>query len=157
MLNTCLFAVVRPHIRNRIMKQVFNNKRLQNQAGWCSDSKFKYQQQLELTLSAYNSLICYKLRDDGVSRIHLVVTVKQRRVWWCTDCNHNLLLHWLSSWFGISGTALLWLKSYLSSRSFSAKASNHTSQPLPHSKICVVIVTANLLVQPNSHSYLVAS
>ena len=26
-----------------------------------------------------------------------------------------------------------------------------------HSKICVVIVTANLLVQPNSHSYLVAS
>ena len=24
---------------------------------------------------------------------------------------------------------------------------------LPHSKICVVIVTANLLVQPNSHSY----
>src|SRR6218665_3208579 len=39
--------------------------------------------------------------------------------------------HRLSSWFGISGTALLWLKSYLSSRSFSVKASNHTSQPLP--------------------------
>src|SRR6218665_1545078 len=43
----------------------------------------------------------------------------------------NLLLHRLSSWFGISGTALLWFKSYLSSRSFSVKASNHTSQPLP--------------------------
>src|SRR6218665_1206601 len=29
--------------------------------------------------------------------------------------DHNLLLHRLSSWFGISGTALLWFKSYLSS------------------------------------------
>src|SRR6218665_2708731 len=45
--------------------------------------------------------------------------------------DHNRLLHRLSSWFGISGTALLWFKSYLSSRSFSVKASNHTSQPLP--------------------------
>src|SRR6218665_3754985 len=45
--------------------------------------------------------------------------------------DHNLLLHRLSFWFGISETALLWLKSYLSSRSFSVKASNHTSQPLP--------------------------
>ena len=45
--------------------------------------------------------------------------------------DHNLLLHRLSSWFGISGTALLWFKSYLSSRSFSVKASNHTSQALP--------------------------
>src|SRR6218665_3152836 len=45
--------------------------------------------------------------------------------------DHNLLLHRLSSWFGISGTALLWFKSCLSSRSFSVKASNHTSQPLP--------------------------
>src|SRR6218665_308645 len=44
--------------------------------------------------------------------------------------DHTLLLHRLSSWFGISGTALLWFKSYLSSRSFSVKASNHTSQPL---------------------------
>src|SRR6218665_2975907 len=36
--------------------------------------------------------------------------------------DHNLLLHRLSSYFGISGTALLWFKSYLSSRSFSIKA-----------------------------------
>src|SRR6218665_2176493 len=28
--------------------------------------------------------------------------------------DHNLLLRRLSSWFGISGTALLWFKSYLS-------------------------------------------
>src|SRR6218665_4142990 len=45
--------------------------------------------------------------------------------------DHNLLLHRLSSYFGISGTALLWFKSYLSSRSFSVKVSNHTSQFLP--------------------------
>jgi len=41
----------------------------------------------ELTLSAYNSLICYKLSDDGVSRsrLRLVVTVRQRKVWWCVE------------------------------------------------------------------------
>src|SRR5688572_15833383 len=45
--------------------------------------------------------------------------------------DHSLLLHRLSSWFGVSGTALLWFQSYLSSRSFSVKASSHCSQPLP--------------------------
>ena len=32
--------------RKSIIKQAFSNKRLQNQAGWSSDSKIKYQQQL---------------------------------------------------------------------------------------------------------------
>src|ERR1700733_5174853 len=45
--------------------------------------------------------------------------------------DHTLLLHRLSSWFGLSGTALNWFQSYLSSRSFSGKASGHCSQPLP--------------------------
>ena len=45
--------------------------------------------------------------------------------------DHNLLLHRLSSWFGISGTALVLFKSYLSSKSVSVKASNHSSEPLP--------------------------
>ena len=45
--------------------------------------------------------------------------------------HYSLLLRRLSSWFGVFGTAQPWFKSYLSSRSFSVKASNHTSQPLP--------------------------
>src|SRR6218665_3753176 len=45
--------------------------------------------------------------------------------------DHNILLQRLSSWFGVSGTALLWFKSYLSTRSFSVKACSHSSQPLP--------------------------
>src|SRR6218665_1511733 len=50
--------------------------------------------------------------------------------------DHNLLLHRLSSWFGISGTALLWFKSYLSSRSFSVKASIVTAPHNPsHSPV----------------------
>src|SRR6218665_1476306 len=44
---------------------------------------------------------------------------------------HNILLQRLSSWFGVSGTALLWFQSYLSTRSFSVKPCSHSSQPLP--------------------------
>src|SRR6218665_820294 len=45
--------------------------------------------------------------------------------------DNNILLQRLSSWFGVSGTALLWFQSYLFTRSFSVKASSHSSQPLP--------------------------
>jgi hypothetical protein len=45
--------------------------------------------------------------------------------------DHTLLPHRLSSRCGVSGTALHWFQSYLSSRSFSVKASGHCSQPLP--------------------------
>jgi len=41
-------------------------------------------------LAAYNSLICYKLCDNGVSRLRLVVTVRQRKVWWCAGCRRTL-------------------------------------------------------------------
>src|SRR6218665_2862367 len=45
--------------------------------------------------------------------------------------DHNILLQRLSSWFGVSGTALLWFNLYVSSRCFSVKACSHSSQPLP--------------------------
>src|SRR6218665_1536451 len=45
--------------------------------------------------------------------------------------DHNILLQRLSSWFGVSVTALLWFQSYLSTRSFSVKACSHSSQPIP--------------------------
>src|SRR6218665_908686 len=45
--------------------------------------------------------------------------------------DHNILLQRLSSWFGVSSTALLWFQSSLSTRSFSVKACSHSSQPLP--------------------------
>jgi len=32
-------------------------------------------------LTAYNSLICYKLSDDGVSKLRLMVTVRERKVY----------------------------------------------------------------------------
>ena len=41
--------------------------------------------------------------------------------------DHAILLNRLSSVFGISGTALSWIKSYLSSRSFIVSASGHSS------------------------------
>ena len=44
--------------------------------------------------------------------------------------DHNILLHRLSSWFGISGTALDWFRSYLSSRSFSVSCTGLSSSPL---------------------------
>src|SRR6218665_1537026 len=45
--------------------------------------------------------------------------------------DHNILLQRLSSLFGVSGTVLLWFQSYLSTRSLSVKACNHSSEPLP--------------------------
>ena len=43
--------------------------------------------------------------------------------------DHTILLHRLHSWFGISNTALSWIKSYLSSRSFSVDINGIKSAP----------------------------
>src|SRR6218665_1313457 len=48
-----------------------------------------------------------------------------------TAIDHSILLQRLSTWFGVSGTALLWFQFYLSTRSFSVQACSHSSQPLP--------------------------
>ena len=41
--------------------------------------------------------------------------------------DHSILIHRLSSWFGIENTALSWFQSYLSSRSFTAACGNTKS------------------------------
>jgi len=56
---------------------------------------FRFQVQVpatvnELTLPAYNSLICYKLSDDGVCRLCFVVTEK------------SLMVSWLQTYFALS-------------------------------------------------------
>src|SRR6218665_3885109 len=45
--------------------------------------------------------------------------------------DHNILLKRLSTWFGFTDKALLWIQSYLSSRSFSIKTSKASSQSCP--------------------------
>src|SRR6218665_1082405 len=45
--------------------------------------------------------------------------------------DHNILLKRLSTWFGFTDTALHWIQSYLSSRSFSVKTSKTSSQSCP--------------------------
>ena len=50
--------------------------------------------------------------------------------------DHNILLIRLSSWFGIHGTALNWLRSYLSSRCFRVKCNNDFSSS--HTCLCGV-------------------
>jgi Reverse transcriptase (RNA-dependent DNA polymerase) len=44
-----------------------------------------------------------------------------------TDVDHSTLIERLSSWYGIEGTALNWIKSYLSSRSLHVKMKNYQS------------------------------
>ena len=45
--------------------------------------------------------------------------------------DHNILLQRLTSWFGITGTAHSWLKSYLTSRSFAVLANGFKSTSTP--------------------------
>ena len=45
--------------------------------------------------------------------------------------DHSILLHLLSSWFGIEDSALAWFETYLTSRSFSVLASGFASPPYP--------------------------
>ena len=47
--------------------------------------------------------------------------------------DRSILLHRLSSWFGIADSALIWFETYLTSRSFSVLASGFASPPYPHS------------------------
>ena len=52
---------------------------------------------------------------------------------WSVSCfdtiDHNILLERLSSWFGIRGSALSWLSSYLTNRTLSVKVQEHSSSP----------------------------
>jgi hypothetical protein len=45
--------------------------------------------------------------------------------------DHPILLHRLSTWFGIKGPALAWFQSYLSSRFFTVSCAGHTSPESP--------------------------
>src|SRR6218665_3298643 len=64
-----------------------------------------------LLVSLYNKLVsAVSHKKVSCLRLHDISTAFD-------TIEHNLLLHRLSSLFGISGTALLWFKSYLSSRS----------------------------------------
>ena len=44
--------------------------------------------------------------------------------------DHSILVNRLSSWFGINGSALLWLKSFLTERSYSVKVLDNISAPI---------------------------
>src|SRR6218665_1387163 len=49
--------------------------------------------ELTLSVKAYNILICYKLSDNGVSKLCFVVTVRpttEINIWWCGGCRHKL-------------------------------------------------------------------
>jgi len=63
----------------------------------CKPSRLKFGFQVQvpkavtkLALPAYNSLICSKLSDDGVSRLRFMVTVRQRKVWRYAGCRRTL-------------------------------------------------------------------
>jgi len=45
--------------------------------------------------------------------------------------DHSILVHRLSSWFGLKGTVLSWLQSYLSSRNFIVNINGISSAPFP--------------------------
>jgi len=45
--------------------------------------------------------------------------------------DHSIFIHCLSSWFGLNGTVLSWLNSYISSRDFVVNIKENISDPLP--------------------------
>jgi hypothetical protein len=72
-------------------------------------------------LSVYNSLVCAIAKQQVSCLCLLDLSAAFDTI------DHTILLHRLTDWFGIKGTALSWFQSYLSSRSFLVSASGHKS------------------------------
>src|SRR6218665_3162552 len=83
----------------------------------------KYHSTETLLVSLYNKLVS-AVSPQQVSCLCLCLDIAAA----FDTIDHTILLQRLCSWFGVSGTALLWFQSY---RSFSVKACSHSSQPLP--------------------------
>src|SRR6218665_1280115 len=80
----------------------------------------KYHSTETLLVSLYNKLVS-AVSPQQVSCLCLCLDIAAA----FDTIDHTILLQRLSSWFGVSGTALLWFQSY---RSFSVKACSHSSQ-----------------------------
>jgi len=69
--------------------------------------------------------------------------------------DHSILVHCLSSWFGLNGTVLSWLQSYLCSRYFAVNLNFFSSLPSPILK--VFLKAASSTFQALYHSSLPSS
>ena len=104
-------------VKNRLTNFISNNNLLNS-----SQSAYTKYHSTETTLLAVHDHI---IRAISQQQITCLCLVDLSAAFDTTD--HSILIERLSSWFGISGTALNWIKSYLSSRSFHVKIKNSQS------------------------------
>ena len=103
-------------VKNRLTNFI-SNYNLPNS----SQSAYTNYHSTETTLLAVHDHIIRATSQQQITCLYLDLSAAFDTI------DHSILIERLSSWFGISGTVLNWIKSYLSSRPFHVKIKNFQS------------------------------
>jgi len=120
----------------------------------------------ESTLLAVHDHIIKSLSEQKVTALSLLDLFAA-----FDTINHCILLHRLSSWFGLDGTVISWLTSYLSSRSFVVSINSISSAQSPLRQcvkqesvlgpllfiLCTILLVFLSLIRLSVFSYLLMS
>ena len=104
-------------VKNRLTNFISNNNLLNS-----SQSAYTEYHSTETTLLAVHDHIIRAISQQQITCLCLLDLSAA-----FDTIDHSILIERLSSWIGISGTALNWIKSYLSSRPFHVKIKNFQS------------------------------
>jgi len=108
-------------VRNRLTQHLSNNNLLNS-----FQSAYTKHHSTESTLLAVHDHIIKAMSQQNVKSLCLLDLSAA-----FDTIDHSILLHRLSSWFGLSGKVLSWLSSYLESRSIVVNINSSVSDQFP--------------------------